>query len=157
MVPDEEIDDKRKYVDFLPVYDLQAAATSFREQTTPSIIRWKPVKAKKLNNGMFIAQVVGKSMQPTIPDRSFCLFRFQRGGSCNGLVILAESHLVSDPVTQQNFTIKRYKSEKEYFPDGRWRHKRIILSPDDEAFKDIILQNVNDDDFRVVAEFMEII
>ena len=93
-------------------------------------------------------------MEPTIPDGSFCLFRFERGGSRNGLVVLVESRLVTDPETSQKFTIKRYKSEKETLPDGGWRHKLITLSPDNKQFKDIVLNNVTGDDFRVVAEFI---
>ncbi|MCK4532497.1 hypothetical protein KAU39_01820, partial [bacterium] len=65
-----------------------------------------------------------------------------------------ESRLVADPETNQKFTIKRYKSEKEYFKDGTWQHKKIILFPDNKEFKDIILENVSDDDFRIVAEFV---
>jgi hypothetical protein len=41
--------------------------------------------------------------------------------------------------------------------NGQWRHKRIILSPDNKNFKDIILENVTGDDFRVVAEFIEVL
>jgi len=85
------------------------------------------------------------------------LFRFERGGSRNGLVVLVESRLVSDPETHQSVTIKRYHSEKENLSDGRWRHKRITLSPDNKKFKDIILENVTGDDFRVVAEFLEVL
>ena len=64
---------------------------------------------------MFVAKVVGKSMEPTIPDGSYCVFRYDKGGSRNGLVVLVECHQISDPETTRQFTIKRYKSEKEYF------------------------------------------
>jgi type I restriction-modification system DNA methylase subunit len=37
---------------------------------------------------------------------------------------------------------------------GAWKYKRIILSPDNKDFKDIILENVFGEDFRVVAEFL---
>lgn len=141
---------------YLPIYDLQAVATSFREQRTPTVKGWKPMN-KKFKDGYFIAQVVGKSMEPTIPDGSWCIFRFERGGSRNGLVVLVESRLVTDQETSQQFTIKRYKSEKEALADGGWRHKQIILSPDNKQFKDIVLNNVTGDDFRVVAEFIEVL
>ncbi|MFZ5800148.1 MAG: S24 family peptidase, partial [Candidatus Omnitrophota bacterium] len=142
----------------LPVYDLQAVATAFREQPTPNIKGWKPMPDKRhLKEDMFIAQVVGKSMEPTIPDGSWCLFRFERGGSRNGLIVLVESRLVSDPETHQSFTIKRYHSEKEDLGNGQWRHKKIILSPDNKSFNDIILENVNSDNFRVVAEFVVVL
>ena len=82
---------------------------------------------------------------------------FERGGSRNGLVVLVESKLVSDPETQQQFTIKRYKSEKENLVGDKWRHKKIILSPDNKSFKDIILKDISGDDFCVVAEFVEVL
>ncbi len=68
--------------------------------------------------------------------------------------MLAESRLVSDPESYQRFTIKRYKSKKELNPDGTWRHTKIILSPDNIDFEDIVLENVSEDDFRIVAEFV---
>jgi len=110
-----------------------------------------------LKEDMFIAQVVGKSMEPTIPDGSWCLFRFERGGSRNGLIVLVESRLVSDPETHQSFTIKRYHSEKEDLGNGQWRHKKITLSPDNKDFKDIVLENMSGDDFHVVAEFIGVL
>lgn len=142
---------------YLPIYDLQAAATAFIEQSTPFVKGWKPMRGRKCNPDMFIAQVVGKSMEPAIPDGSWCLFRFERGGSRNGLIVLVESRLVSDPETRQSFTIKRYRSKKEDLGNGQWRHKQIILSPDNKQFKDIVLNNVTGEDFRVVAEFIEVL
>lgn len=142
---------------YVPVYDLQAVATSFREQTTPKVMGWKPMHGRKAGEDVFIAQVVGRSMEPTIPDGSWCLFRKERGGSRNGLVVLVESRRVQDPESGLAFTIKRYHSEKENLSDGQWRHKRIVLSPDNKAFKDIVLDNVPGEDFRAVAEFVQIV
>ncbi len=157
VIPDEVVADNQKYVDFLPVYSLQAVATSFGKEEHVEMLGWKKIENKRLNKDMFIAQVVGKSMEPTIPDGSLCLFRFERGGSRNGLVVLVESRLVTDPETSQKFTIKRYKSEKEDLGGGEWRHKQIILSPENKQFKDIILEDVGEDDFKVVAEFIEVL
>jgi type I restriction enzyme R subunit len=143
---------------YLPIYDLQAVATAFTEQPTTKIKGWKPMPDRPhLKEDMFIAQVVGKSMEPTIPDGSWCLFRFERGGSRSGLVVLVESRMVSDPETHQSYTIKRYHSEKENLGDSQWRHKKIILSPDNKSFNDIILESVAGEDFRVVAEFIEVL
>ena len=96
-------------------------------------------------------------MEPTISDGSYCVFRFDKGGTRNGLVVLVECHLVSDSETSRQFTIKRYKSEKEYFDDGTWRHKRIILSPDNKEFKDIILEDVPAIEFHVVGELIAVL
>ncbi|MCG2726003.1 MAG: hypothetical protein L6420_07080 [Elusimicrobia bacterium] len=73
------------------------------------------------------------------------------------LVVLVASNLVSDPETNQRFTIKRYHSEKEHFDDGTWKHKKIILSPDNKEFDDIVIENVSGEDFKVIAEFVSIV
>ena len=157
VVPDEKITPEQRKT-HAPIYSLQAAATSFVEQRTPDTIGWKPLGGIfKLNKDMFIAQVVGKSMEPAIKDGSWCLFRPDQGGSRNGKIVLVESRRIADPETQKSFTIKRYHSEKEHFPDGAWVHKRITLSPDNKGFDDIILENVREDEFHVVAEFVEIV
>ncbi len=141
---------------YLPVYDLQAVATSFREQRTPAVKGWKPMN-KKFKDWYFIAQVVGKSMEPTIKDGSWCVFRPDQGGSRNGKIVLIESLRVADPETQLSFTIKRYKSDKKYFKDETWTHVKITLSPDNKDFKDIVLKNVRDDEFHIAAEFVEVL
>ena len=153
----EDIKESDKFTECLPVYSLQAVATSFGKEEPFEVLGWKRLENKRLNKNMFVAKVIGKSMEPTIPDGSFCLFKFERGGSRNGLVVLVESRRVSDPETQHRFTVKRYKSEKENGTDGEWRHKRIVLSPDNKEFKDIVIENVSGDEFKVIAEFVEVL
>ena len=93
---------------------LQAVATAFKEQQKPELLGWKKIDRKrKVDKHMFVAQVVGKSMEPTIRDGRYCIFRYDQGGSRNGKVVLVESRQVTDPETNQKFTIKRYRSEKE--------------------------------------------
>ena len=155
IISDDELDNSDKYDSFLPVYTLQAVATAFSDEQCPELIGWKKISiGKKLDKHMFIAQVVGKSMEPTIVDGSFCIFRFDHGGSRNGKVVLVESRQVTDPETNQKYTIKRYSSEKEYFDNGTWQHKKIMLSPDNKEFNDIFLEDVLPDEFKVIAEFV---
>ena len=158
VVPDEDLEKVLRYTEYLPVYSVEAVATSFGEEQPMDLLGWKKVKTgKKLKEDMFIAKVIGRSMEPTIKDGSYCIFRFEKGGSRNGLIVLVASSLVHDPETQQKFTIKRYHSEKEYFDDGTWKHKKIILSPDNKEFKDIVLKNVSEHDFKVIAEFIQVL
>ena len=154
------IPENLQFKDYLPVLSLEAVATSFGKETQveQEPIGW--IKAnipRALNKDMFVAKVIGKSMEPTIPDGSYCVFRFDKGGTRNGLVVLAECRLVSDPETTRQFTIKRYKSEKEYFDDGTWRHKKIILSPDNNDFDDIILEDVPAVEFHIVGELVTVL
>ena len=158
LIPDESMKKTAKYEDYLPVYSLEAVATAFsEEQKLPKVIGWKKVSKKKYDRDYFIAKVVGRSMEPTIADGSPCLFRFDRGGSRNGKIVLVESLQVSDPETHQRYTIKRYSSEKKPLGGDRWIHSKITLSPDNKEFKDIMLENVSEDDFKVVAEFIQVL
>lgn len=40
---------------------------------------------------------------------------------------------------------------------GQWQHKRITLSPDNKQFKDIVLENVREEEFHVAAEFVKVL
>jgi hypothetical protein len=155
-----EVPENLRFKDYLPFLSLEAVATSFGKETQvqEEPIGWiKAEIPRTLNKDMFVAKVVGKSMEPTIPDGSYCVFRYDKGGSRNGFVVLAECHFISDPETTRQFTIKRYKSEKEFFDDGTWRHKKIILSPDNKDFNDIVLEDVPAVEFRVVAELVAVL
>ena len=155
---EKDVDDKLKFTHYVPVYSLEAAATRFGKEDHVDIVGWVKVSgARKVDKNMFAAGVVGKSMEPTIPDDSLCLFRLERGGSRDNLVVLVESRQVIDTELACKYTVKRYHSEKELFDDGTWRHKKITLLPDNHDFKPIILENVSPGDFRVVAEFLEVL
>ena len=157
ILSNDAVADYDKFVNFLPVYSLEAVATSFGKEEAVDQFGWMRINLPiKLNKDMFIAKVVGKSMCPTINDGSWCLFRLEQGGSRNGKIVLVESHLVSDPETMQSYTIKRYFSEKKRSEDT-FRHTKIILRPDNKDFKDIVLEDVQEGDFRVVAEFVEVV
>ena len=158
IIPDEKITPEQRKT-HVRICSLQAVATSFTEQRAPEVIGWKPLGGVfKLNKDMFIAQVVGKSMEPTIKDGSWCLFRPDQGGSRNGKIVLVESRKILDPETNTSYTIKRYFSEKAAGEDeNSFRHKKIILRPDNKYFDDIVLENVREDEFHVAAEFVEVV
>ena len=158
IVSDNDTPESEKFVHYLPVYSLEAAASGFGKEEYVENSGWAKVESElKLNKDMFIAKVVGHSMEPTIPDGSYCIFRTERGGSRDGKIVLVESRQVADQETNQKYTVKRYHSEKEQLPDGTWRHKMIELSPDNKEFQSIILGNVTEDDFKVIAEFVNVI
>jgi DUF2075 family protein len=155
LLSEEAVENREKYSEYLPVFSLEAVATNFGREDYWECLGWKKLNAGfKLNKDMFIARVAGKSMEPTIKDGSYCVFRKSRGGSRDGLIVLAASEQVTDPEHSLRFTLKRYHSEKEIFDDGTWQHKRIILSPDNKNFENIVLQNVEPDSFKIVAEFV---
>lgn len=144
-----------RFVTHLPVYGLAAAAGGFSEAQTPRPLGWiKADIGRKLTADMFVAKVKGRSMEPLIPDGSYCVFRLDRGGSRDGKIVLVEYSGLQDPDTGMRYTVKKYRSEKELLDDGSWRHKRIILSPLNREYQDIVLTDVPGHAFRVAAEFV---
>ena len=126
-----------RYVNSVPFVPLQAAAGAFGDpQAVPDDSDWEWVEvdtARSLRPGMFVAQVVGKSMEPRIPDGAYCLFASPVTGTRQGRTVLVQLHDTVDPDTGQRFTVKRYRSEKTADEDG-WRHVRIVLEPVNSEF-----------------------
>jgi len=112
---------------------------------------------RRLRPGMFVAQVVGKSMEPSIPDGSYCLFSAPVTGTRQGRTVVVELLDALDPETGERYTVKRYQSEKVTSEDGTWRHVKIILKPNNPDFQPIELTCEDEGSVHVVAELLEII
>jgi len=146
----------KRFRTHLPVHSLSVAAGGFSESQEVRPIGWVPVSiGRSLSEDMFVAQVKGRSMEPTIRNGSYCVFKFERGGSRKGEVVLVQSSHIDDPENGGQYTIKRYLSEKEHSDDGTWRHKKITLVPDNREFKEIVLEDVDPTEFKVIAEFVD--
>jgi hypothetical protein len=93
-----------------------------------------------------------------IPNGSICLFKPYTGGSRNGKIVLVENRDIQDQDFNSAFTIKTYSSEKIVSEEG-WEHTSIILRPNsfDASYKNIIINEENGKEMRVVGEFISII
>lgn len=153
------IDRKDRYVTCVPLIPLKAAAGAFSD---PQHIdddwgEWTLVKTShRLRPGMFVAQVVGKSMEPAIPDGSWCLFRAPVEGARQGKTVLVRLRDATDPETGVRYTVKRYESEKTAKGDA-WRHERITLKPNNPDFEPIVLTPKDDAELQVIAELVEVL
>lgn len=110
--------------------------------------------------GLFIAQVVGESMNRRIPNGSWCLFRANPAGTREGKVVVVQHRSIADPDTGGRYTVKLYSSEKVEAEDGGWRHERITLRPDSDrpGFEPIeISLRDSDEEFAVVAEMLMVL
>ncbi len=141
------------YKTHLPVYSLRAAATKFGGEESVEVEGWKRVPGLRLSEGMFIAHVVGRSMEPLIPDGSLCVFRAPVIGSRQGKKLLIEQFGSSEETAR--YTVKRYTSKKNYnLEDETWEHESIVLEPLNPEFQAFEL---GPDDFRVIAEFIRVL
>ena len=150
---------EKRYVTCVPLVPLKAAAGAFSD---PQYIEddglpWVEVASRhRLRKGMFVAQVVGKSMEPTIPDAAWCLFRAPVEGTRQGKIVLVQLRDAIDPDTDQRYTVKRYQSEKAEAGDS-WRHVKITLKPVNPDFEPIVLTGADDGELQVVAELVDVL
>jgi phage repressor protein C with HTH and peptisase S24 domain len=150
---DEHVDATiRPFITHLPVYGLRAAATKFGEGMEGEREGWVRAPEKlRLTDGMFVAQVVGRSMEPLIPDGSFCIFRAPVTGSRKGRYLLIEKFDETDFAAR--YTVKKY---------ARWggrdesakRESAIRLEPLNPEFEAF---DLTEDRFRVAAEFVQVL
>jgi SOS-response transcriptional repressor LexA len=148
-----------RYRTCVPLIPLKAAAGAF---STPQHIEddcfdWIQLDTNhRLREGMFVSQVVGRSMEPLIPDGSYCLFRTPVEGTRQGKTVLVQLRDIADPETSQRFTVKRYNSDKA--SDGEsWRHERITLEPLNPDFDPIVLTDAEEGTIQVIAELVEVL
>jgi type I restriction enzyme, R subunit len=148
-----------RYVTCVPLVPLKAAAGAFGDpqHIEGEGFEWVAVESRhRLRKGMFVAEVVGKSMEPAIPDGAYCLFRAPVEGTREGKTVLVQLRDASDPETGQRYTVKRYESEKAAKGDS-WRHERITLKPVNPGFEPIVLTDANAGDVQVIAEVVEVL
>jgi type I restriction enzyme R subunit len=143
----------------VPFVPLKAAAGAFSDPQHLEVdaFEWVEVDSRhRLSPGMFVAQVAGKSMEPLIPDGSFCLFASPVTGTRQGKTVLVQLRGATDPETGHRYTVKRYESEIAREGDS-WRHSRITLRPVNPSFAPIALTGTDEGDIQVVAEFVEVV
>ena len=148
-----------RYVTCVPLFPLEAAAGAFSDPQyiEDDAFEWVAVESRhRLRKGMFVAQVVGKSMEPAIRDGTWCLFRGPVEGTRQGKTVLVQLRDATDPETGQRYTVKRYASEKVEEGDS-WRHDKITLKPINPNFEPIVLTGADDGELEVIAELVEVL
>jgi uncharacterized protein len=142
----------------LPLYSLEAAARYFGNGEAVKPQGWVEANGiGRLNGRMFVCRVVGHSMEPTMRDGDYVVFRAKPTGTREGKIVLAQYRGIADPDTGGAFTVKRDSSEKEAAEDGDWRHTRVVLSPLNPDYEPIIVSAKEAEDMQIVAEFITVL
>jgi SOS-response transcriptional repressor LexA len=158
-VVEESIDCEPQLINPIPLYDFYAAAGTFSEmQSNKDYTFIEGSEKTRSNSDYFACKIIGESMNRVIPNGSICLFKKYLGGSRNGKIVLVENMDLHDHDFNSAFTIKTYSSEKVISEEG-WEHISIILKPNsfDSSFKDIIINDENGKNMRVVGEFVSVL
>jgi uncharacterized protein len=150
--------EREKFKTLLPLYSLKAAAGYFGDGESVEPEGWVQADGLgTLDERMFVARAIGRSMEPTIQDGDYIVLRANPAGTRQGKIVLAQYHGPADPDTGGAFTIKKYSSEKSADEDNEWRHTRIVLSPLNPEYKPIIVPEEDAESFRIVAEFVAVL
>ncbi len=150
---------EERYVTCVPFVPLKAAAGAFGDpqHIEDGEFEWASVDSRhRLRPGMFVAQIVGRSMEPAVPDGAYGLFRAPVEGTRQGKTVLVQLSDATDPETGQRYTIKRYHSEKIQYGES-WRHDLITLRPNNPEFEPIVLTERDEGELQVVAELVEVL
>jgi len=137
----------------IPLYSLRAAAGRLGEEMESSEEDWvRAPEGMRIDPSLFVAHVVGRSMEPRIPDGSLNLFRLNPVGSRQGKILLIQRFGVTDETAR--YTVKKYTSKKVYSGEDEWRHEQIRLEPLNPEFE---AWDAEPTDFAVVAEWLRVL
>ncbi len=147
--------------DVVPIYNLAVAAGAFSESQSPEPIGWAQVNARRTpDSTMFVAQVVGKSMEAAVPDGSYCLFRLFEAGTAPSSIALDGRRVVVElregmeaDIADGRYTLKRWKVSKLDADGGA---AEIELRPDNKSYRPLRMRP-EDGEIRVVAELLEVL
>ena len=166
------IEEVKPFQNCVPLYELKAAAGQFSdEQKVNEMLQgqglqdiagidWVELPDAFLPRcDLFVAQVVGESMNRRIPNGAWCLFRLSPAGTRQGKVVLVQHRDITDNDTGGHYTVKVYESKKKFATDGTWSHSSITLRPDTSAeeYSPIILEERQAEDLRVIAELVAVL
>jgi type III restriction enzyme len=150
-------DASQRFKTHLPVYSLKAAAGKFSGSQDVVEEGWFEVKGRKLDPQMFVAQVVGKSMEPKISNGSYCVFRASPTGSFEGRIVLAQYRGPADSDTGGTYTVKRFRRTQRENPEGGLERIQIWFEPLNSTYDSIPIDPKDNDDVKVVAEFKDVL
>lgn len=141
------------FVTHLPLYSLRAAAGRFGQDMEVEPEDWvEAPPGLRLSRDLYVVHVVGRSMEPRIPDDSLAVFRAHPAGSRQGETVLVWKRGASE--SGGEFTIKIYQSRKRSTEDG-WEHDAIWLEPENPDFAPVELDDSGE--YQVLGEFVRVL
>lgn len=149
----------QKAANSVPIFDLKFAAEQFGDYQMANTFDHVVLPAHlRAIEGYFVARVDGDSMNKRIPPGAWCLFHFDPQGTRNGKILVVQHRRISDPELGGQYTIKRYKIEKQFGEDGVV-NSVIVLKPEstNDAHDAIVLSAEDAEEMVVVAEFLTVV
>ena len=141
----------------VPVYDLRVAAGPWGAGVEPRPVGFATVDTTAgPRASLFVARVQGRSMEPTIPDGSWCLFRRVPVGSepmmasFEGRRVLVQLRHAADPETGGALTLKRWEVARR---DAEGNVEAVHLCWESDPHRSLPI-DAGTEGIRVVGEFL---
>ena len=161
-LPDIEAE---RFISRIPVFaDLKIAAGAWSEENSSGPVMledahsWAALpEGVRAGSKSFIAKVTGQSMEPLVPDGSWCVFGLAPAGSRNGKNLLVWHSSINDPDGLGQYTLKRYSSAKAVYSEESqepWEHLEIVLQPLNKDYAPIHISPDQAGEVRVIAELL---
>lgn len=128
----------------VPILALDVAAGYARTGRVPAALGWT-LLPDRVDGRAFVTQVTGRSMEPLIPERAWCLFRATDVVGV-GKIGLFELHVRGEPDADRAYVVKRLAERSS---------RRVALSSANPAFAPIELGER--DHVRTIAEWVRVI
>ena len=138
----------RPFIDAIPLYSLEAAAGAFGrfEEVRPEA--WVATRGRtQPAPGLFVARVVGESMNRRIPSGSYCIFRAPPSEPLEGRIVLAQHRRLEDPDHGGQYTVKVYAR------DGR----SVRLEPRSTSRRYRAISLRKGEGLSILAELVEVL
>ena len=138
-----------RHGDAVPLLSLRPAAGAFGSAEFAEIEEWVvPVTQSPAGAGSFVAQIAGTSMEPSIPENSYVLFRTPVRGPLTGRTLLVELRDV-DPEAAGRYVVKRVGTI-----DRKRKTIKVQLLSEAQSHAPLV---VDGDDVRFVGEVVEVL
>jgi uncharacterized protein len=150
----------KPFVNAVPVYSIRASAGELSAEQIPNECHWVALpEAFAPQEGYFVLQVVGDSMNKRIPNGAWCLFKKAGAGSREGKIVLAEYTEHNDADHGGQYTVKRYHSTKQSSGDGDWEHSSIVLKPEShfDSYREVHIPPDHAGSFRIIGELVAVL
>lgn len=141
----------------IPLLGLDVAAGAFEGVRTDPRTRWvRPYTALRLHEGCFVARVVGRSMEPALPDGAWAIFSRRVSDNPTGKVVIAQYGGLVDADTAASYTVKRFRGVQAS-PESESPWVEVRLEPDNGAFAPIVVRRERLGDLAIVAELVAVL
>lgn len=139
----------------VPLYPLRAAAGPFADPQAVEHAEWvAPLRQRPLRPGMFVAQVVGNSMEPLVPDGAYALFKGPVDPPYDNRVLLCQHRRIQGP--DASYALKRVRRTERPGPDGQPR-PALLLQSENPAYAPIELTEQEGAELTLLGELVEVL